>query len=88
MAYWVQYIQMDQELKLKEDIKKELADFLGLEPEDIEDDSFLSEDLHMQASDITDFIQKLTSLNYLTSNLDLTEIETFDDLIESISNQN
>lgn len=77
---------MDQELKLKEDIKKELADFLGLEPEDVEDDSFLSEDLHMTSSDLTDFLQKLESLGHNINSIDLVEIETFGDLVESLSN--
>ncbi len=72
---------------LKESVKKILAGFLGIEPEDIEDDFSLTEDLHMKASDLTDFMQLLSSKNYDTESVDFSEVETFSELIDSLSQQ-
>jgi isopentenyldiphosphate isomerase len=75
---------MDNEtIKTKQIIKQALADHLGIEPDDIDDDSILAEDLHMKASDLTDFVEVLTSLKLDVSKLDLTEVETFSDLVDS-----
>lgn len=63
-------------------IKKELADFLGIEIEDIEDEFFLTEDLHMKPTDLTDFVENLSKKSFPTDQLDLTEIETVSDLVD------
>lgn len=71
--------------KIKQSVKHELANYLGVEPEDIEDDSILTEDLHMKATDLTDFMEVLTRMNLDTANVDLTQIETFLDLVEALT---
>ena len=71
--------------KTKEKIRKELADFLGIEPEDIADESILTEDLHMKATDLTDFTEILSNLDYDTSKIDYTELETFTELVEAVT---
>jgi isopentenyldiphosphate isomerase len=71
--------------KTKEIVRKELASYLGIEPEDVEDDSILTEDLHMKATDLTDFMEILTRMNLETRDVDLTEIETFLDLVEALT---
>ncbi len=77
---------MENELnQTKSKIKKELADFLGIETEDIEDESILAEDFHMKPTDLTDFVVSLESKGYETSKIDLTQIETFSDLIDAIN---
>lgn len=68
----------------KEKIRKLLADFLGVDVEDIEDESVLSIDLHMNSANLTDFTESIGSQGYDTSKIDLSEIETFLDLVESI----
>jgi hypothetical protein len=79
---------MDSDLvKTKQLVKNELAAYLGVEAEDIEDDSVLTEDLHMKATDLTDFMEILARLNYDTLNVDLTETETFEDLIEALTDK-
>ncbi len=79
---------MDSELiKIKEKIRRELADYQGVDPEDIEDDSVLSEDLHMQPTDLTDFSEILTTAGYDTSKLDFTEVETFGELVDAVTAQ-
>lgn len=70
--------------KPAEKIKKLLANFLGVDADDIKDEYSLAEDLHMSASDLTDFIETLKNEGVDTASLVLTEIETFDDLIESL----
>lgn len=77
---------MDKEqTQIKQKVKKKLADFLGIEPDDIEDDFSLTEDLHMQPAEITDFTQILSDMGFYTEKLDFSEIETFSDLIEAIA---
>ncbi|MGA3292109.1 MAG: hypothetical protein ABSC49_03140 [Candidatus Microgenomates bacterium] len=71
--------------KTKQIVKNELASFLGVDSGDIEDDFLLKEDLHMKASDLTDFMEVLTRMNLDTSGVDLTETETFSDLVEALT---
>lgn len=68
----------------KEKIRKLLSASLGIEPEDVEDDFSLTEDLHMKSTDLTDFSLILSKEGFDTENLDFTEIETFADLVDSI----
>lgn len=76
---------MDNELnKITQKVKRELVDFLGINYEDIEEDTFFSEDLHMNPTDMTDFMDILDKSGLNTVDLDLTEIETFGDLVETL----
>ena len=76
---------MDKDHQLAEKIKKLLADFLGVDTDDIKNEYSLAQDLHMASSDLTDFVEALKAEGVDTSNLILTEIDSFDDLIESLS---
>ena len=77
---------MDAEFnKTKETVRRELSNFLGVDTEDIEDDSSLTEDLHMKATDLADFMEILTRMNMDTERVDLTETETFSDLLEALT---
>lgn len=74
---------MDNEFqKIAQKVKRELSDFLGISYEDIEDDTFFSEDLHMNPTDMIDFVEILGKAGFVVDDLDLTTIETFSDLIE------
>lgn len=64
--------------------KETLANFLGVEVDDISNEDSLSEDLHMQASDLSDFLGKLEALDFDVTKTDLTKIETVEDLMESL----
>ena len=75
---------MNQEKELAKKIKSALANYLGLEPEDISDDDSLTADLHMKPTDLTDFAESLENINIDTSKLDFTEIDTFSDLLENL----
>ena len=66
-------------------INKLLANHLGVEPEDIENDDSLSEDLHMTAVELADFAHVLENEGYPLSKIDFTQTETVGDLIDSIS---
>ena len=90
--FWVQYTKakiqtnMDSDLnKTKQKVRQELANYLGVDLEDIEDESVLAVDLHMTALDLTDFEQVLKNNSFDTSKIDFTEIETFEDLIEGLT---
>jgi len=86
MACLVQYIKMDNDFnKTRDVVRRELANFLGVEFEDIEDDSSLTEDLHMKATDLTDFMEVLARMSMETANVDLTATETFLDLVEALT---
>jgi acyl carrier protein len=79
---------MDAEFdKTKESVRRELANFLGVDTEDIEDDSSLTEDLHMKATDLADFMEILTRMDMDTEGVDLTETETFLELVEALTEQ-
>ena len=79
---------MDTEIaNTRQKIKRELADFLGVDMEDIEDDSILASDLHMDAVALTDFEDILNKAGFDTSKVDFTEIETFLDLVEALTEQ-
>lgn len=71
--------------KVKETVRREFANYLGVDTEDIEDDSSLAEDLHMKASDLIDFMQILTRMGMETEGIDLTQTETFLDLVEALT---
>lgn len=77
---------MDSEFaNTKQKVKRELADYLGVDMEDIEDESVLATDLHMDAVMLTDFMEILTKTGFDVSQLDFTEIETFLELIEALT---
>ncbi len=71
--------------EIKESVKKELANFLGIEPEDIESDFSLTEDLHMKPTDLTDFMEILSKMDFDTASIDFAEVETFADLIDALT---
>ncbi len=73
--------------KTKEIVRRELAGFLGIEPDDIEDDYSLTEELHMKASDLTDFMEILNRMGFDTSEINFNESETFLDFIESLTSK-
>lgn len=73
--------------ELGEQIKKLLSEQIGVEPEDINDDDSLSEQLHMSSTDLADFVEVLSQKGLDTTSLALTEIETVDDLVEALSSE-
>ena len=83
MVFWVQYTR--QQMKTEEKVKQLLADYLGVDLEDIENESVLTIDLHMTAVDLTDFLEDLKTNGFDISRVDLTEIETFEDLVEALT---
>lgn len=77
---------MDNELaEINKKVRRELADFLGIDLEDIEPETTLKEDLHMDPTNLTDFMDVLSKAGYETENLDLTQIETFEELVEALA---
>lgn len=74
---------MESENKKKQIINK-LAETIGVEPEDIQDDDFLVEDLHMNPAEISDFIGSLDGMGFDISKLELPSIETVSDLLEAL----
>jgi acyl carrier protein len=69
----------------KQKVKRELSDYLGIDASDVDDDSILAEDFHMKPNDLTDFMEILTTAGFDTSKIELTEIETFEDLVEAVT---
>lgn len=77
---------MDAEFaNTKQKIKRELADYLGVDMEDIEDETEFTTDLHMDATMLTDFMEILVKAGYDINQLDFTEIETFLELVEALT---
>lgn len=69
----------------KQKIKRELADYLGVDMEDIDDETEFTTDLHMDAVMLTDFMEILVKGGYDVSQLDFNEIESFLDLVEALT---
>lgn len=77
---------MDSELaNIRQNIKRELADFLGIGLEDIDDESEFESDFHMNAVQITDFVDILEKAGFDTEGLDFNEIDTFNELVEVLT---
>jgi hypothetical protein len=77
---------MDNETNtVRQKVKRELSDFLGIGIEDIEDDSDFLEDFHMAATEMTDFMDILNKAGLDTERVDLIEIDNFSDLIEALT---
>lgn len=65
-------------------VKELLAQHLGIEPEDINDEDSLTDDLHMSAPELVDFMESLREEEINSSSLDLPSLETVGDLVESL----
>ncbi len=77
---------MDTELiEITKRVRRELADFLGVDPEDIEPETVLREDLHMDPSNLTDFADILGKAGFEAEKVDLSQIETFEELVEALA---
>lgn len=77
---------MDNELaNIKQKVKRELADFLGIGLEDVEDESEFESDFHMNAVQITDFTDILGKAGFDTEELNFNEIDTFGDLVDTLT---
>lgn len=77
---------MDTEFaNTKQKIKRELADYLGVDMEDIEDETEFATDLHMDAVMLTDFMDILSKAGFDVAQLDFTEVETFLELVEALT---
>lgn len=86
--FWVQSIKkMDQPTEqenTKEKVKRLLAEHIGVEPEDINDDDSFIEDLHMNPSELVDFSQKLEEAGFEISRVNFTDLEKVEDLVEAL----
>ncbi len=67
-------------------VKKHIAQYLGVEVEDIDEEDSLIQDLHMIPTDLTDFLETLNQEGVDTTKVDMTQIETVGELIETIRN--
>lgn len=78
----------DKELKTKNTIKAKIAEHIGVDVEDINDDDSFSEDLHMSPAEFSDFLGSLADLGVADAHsLDLTSSSTVDELIDEVSSQ-
>ena len=66
-------------------VKKRLSEYLGVDNDDISEEDFLKDDLHMNSAEISDFLHILegTGLNVNIANI--ATIESVGDLIEMVS---
>lgn len=68
-------------------INTALAEQIGVEPEDIKDTDSFSDDLHMTATNLSDFVESLSTKGLDISKVDLSEINTVHDLVEIFDSQ-
>ena len=65
-------------------VKNLLAEYLGVNPEDIDNEDSFESDMHISHSDFSDFIRLLAENGFNTTNLDITEIDTFSELVDNL----
>lgn len=65
-------------------VKEILAEQIGVEAEDLNEEDSFTEDLHMTTADLTDFAHKLEVAGVNPSELDFSTIETLGDLFETL----
>jgi|GEM_PF-1650593 hypothetical protein len=75
----------DEGNKLRSLVAKALADHIGVEADDIKDDDFFFDDLHMNPTELTDFVHEIESLGVDSTKINLEELETFEDLLDQVS---
>lgn len=68
---------------MKDQVIKILANQIGVEPEDIEEDDSLRDELHMSSVDLAEITEHLAELGM--AGVDFSDIETVGDLLESLS---
>lgn len=68
-------------------IKGLLADHIGVESEDINNNDLLLDDLHMTPSDLADFFMSLEAQGYDITKLNMGEIQSVEDLVENLSSE-
>ena len=68
-------------------IKGLLAEYIGVETEDINENDELQHDLHMSPSDVTDFLISLEAEGWDISKLDMAEMKSVEDLVETLNFQ-
>ena len=64
-----------------------LAEHMGTDEEELKNTDMLQDDINMSPTDLADFVEKLTVAGFDTSKLNLTELESVEDLIENIISQ-
>lgn len=69
--------------KLKHTILSSLAEHLGIEKEDIALDDSFAVDLHMGATELTDFMHLLGTKGVDVEGVDLTDVENVEELLEA-----
>ena len=65
-------------------LKTLLAEHLGIEANDINNQDSLISDLHMDPATISEFVESLEDHGVDVSKVDLTEIDTFEELAEAL----
>ena len=68
-------------------IKTLLAEHIGADEEELSNEDRFQNDIHMSATDLADFVEKLKMAGFDTTKLDLTETESVGDIIENIISQ-
>lgn len=66
-------------------VKKRLSEYLGVDTEDISEEDFLKDDLHMNSAEISDFLHILDGAGLNINLANISAIESVGDLIEMVS---
>jgi len=77
----------DKAKEISQKIITLLAEHVGTDKEELKNTDMFQNDIHMSAKDLADFVEKLTMADFDTSTIDLLELETVGDLVDSIVSQ-
>ncbi len=72
---------------LEDRVKEILANQLGIEADDISCEDSFTQELHMSPADLTDFVENLAKEGFETKEIDITNVNNLNDLIDILSSQ-
>ncbi len=75
----------EKEEKIKERIKAMIAEQIGVDVGDLNDDDSFSEDLHMSPAEFSDFLGSLSVLGVDAHSMEIPSTSTVEELIEAVS---
>lgn len=77
----------EKENNISEKIITLLAEHIGADEEEISSSDTFQDKINMSPTDLADFIEKLKTAGFDTSELDITNLKSVGDLIEGIISQ-
>jgi hypothetical protein len=77
----------DKDEKFKKLLKTKIAEHIGVEVEDVKDEDIFGDDLHMSATEFSDFLGSLAPMGVDAGLLDISTSSSVEELFNEVSLQ-